>query len=340
MVYLLYSYRENMIQNIIGLITCMIFSIILLESILISELYGQDLAIDERVNITVIEDNNNIIQTIPANIGIEPNLWNDHSLDNYSYDPNNIAPLNTKKYDGVIHIESIYDREFTLEDFLDIWGFNKSKIIDVFVDNKNPTKDYRKVFLADGQNIKLVIKQEKISDQNFANYNGSKIFFKYPSEWNLPNSFESQNKYHSQYESSSNEQYYNLIQLFPSEFHYMTTPLFYIQITELNSNMTIDRYYNENIHKVLQANETTFPKLINKSNYVIDSNSAVKINLNTSLVAEPGVKDAGNQIYQSSLHIWTIKDGYFYDISFQAFQYAYPEYISIINKIIKSIRIE
>ncbi|HSF50396.1 MAG TPA: hypothetical protein VLA74_06520 [Nitrososphaeraceae archaeon] len=329
-----------MIHKIIGIVISTIFFVILLEYVLISELYGEDLAMDEKVNITILKDNNNI-QIIPAKIGIKPNLWKDHSLDDYSYDPKKIAPLNTKRYDGVIHIESIYDREFTLENFLDIWGFDKSKIIDVFVDNKNK-EDYKELSLDDGQKLKIVIKKEDISYQNFTKYNDSKISFEYPSEWKLLNSSsESQTKYHYSYGSllSPNEKFRNLIELFPQEFQYMTTPLLTIRITELYSNITLDDYYNENIHKLLQANETNFPKLINKPDYTINGNPALMINLNTTLVAQPGLNNIGNSINQTSFHIWTIKKGYFYDISFEAFESAYEEYYPIINKIIESIQI-
>jgi hypothetical protein len=61
--------------------------------------------------------------------------------------------------------------------------------------------------------------------------------------------------------------------------------------------------------------------------------------LNSTLVAEPGSTAIGNNITQNELHIWTIKDGYFYDISFEAFENVYNNYYPIVAKIIKSIRI-
>ena len=42
------------------------------------------------------------------------------------------SPLTTTNYNGTIHIKSIYDREFTLDNFLDIWRFDKSKIKNIF----------------------------------------------------------------------------------------------------------------------------------------------------------------------------------------------------------------
>ena len=114
-------------QLIIVLILVLLFFVISFETGPIFEIYGQeDLVIDEKVEITITKDNETLI--VPANIGIEPGLWKDHSLDYYSVDPNHTSPINTKNYNGTVHIKSIYDREFTLENFLDVWGFDKSKI--------------------------------------------------------------------------------------------------------------------------------------------------------------------------------------------------------------------
>src|ERR671912_2616509 len=132
---------------IIALISTFVFVIISSESSFISELYGEDLVIDETAHITISKDNETLI--VPANIGIDPNLWKDHTLDYNSFDPNHISPLNTKNYNGTIHIKSIYDREFTLENFLDIWGFDKSKIKNVWCHEKE--KCNINLTLTDGQ---------------------------------------------------------------------------------------------------------------------------------------------------------------------------------------------
>src|SRR5687767_369569 len=110
---------------IILIITIFLFFVIsLFESGSIFEIYGQeDLVIDEHVDITISKDNKTLI--VPAKIGIDPKLWKDHSLDYYSGDPNHTSPLTTNNYNGTINIKSIHDREFTLENFLDVWGFDK-----------------------------------------------------------------------------------------------------------------------------------------------------------------------------------------------------------------------
>lgn len=59
-------------------------------------------------------------ETLPANIGIDRNLWRDHSLDRYGV--NGLSPLLTKDSSGTIHVESNTVRDFTLNEFLSVWG--------------------------------------------------------------------------------------------------------------------------------------------------------------------------------------------------------------------------
>jgi len=58
--------------------------------------------------------------TIPADIGIDPTLWQDHSLDQYGME--GMAPLHTHDALGTIHEESRVLRDYTLGDFFRIWG--------------------------------------------------------------------------------------------------------------------------------------------------------------------------------------------------------------------------
>jgi len=66
--------------------------------------------------------------TIPANVGIDPALWQDHSLDQYGMQAmpqmgmGAMAPLHTHNTDGTIHVESRNLRDYTLGDFFRIWG--------------------------------------------------------------------------------------------------------------------------------------------------------------------------------------------------------------------------
>jgi hypothetical protein len=122
----------------------------------------------------------------------------------------------------------------------------------------------------------------------------------------------------------------------------MTTPLFSILINKQDSNKTkLDEYYKNNIYKLLQATENSFPRFIDYNETEINGTKYYRIILNTTLVAEPGSTAKGNNIAQKEDHIWTIQDGYFYDISFKAFENVYNNYYyPIIDKIIKSIRFQ
>ena len=97
--------------------------------------------------------------TVPANIGIDPSLWQDHSLDHYGM--TGMAPLHTHKDDGVIHVESYKDQDYTLGEFLDIGGmqFNGYNV-KVTVDG-NPVSDYRNHVFKDGEQIVMDITTTK-----------------------------------------------------------------------------------------------------------------------------------------------------------------------------------
>lgn len=65
--------------------------------------------------------------TVPANIGIDPRLWQDHSLDEFSMmndmpEMGGMAPLHTHDTAGTIHVESRVTRAYTLGEFFRIWG--------------------------------------------------------------------------------------------------------------------------------------------------------------------------------------------------------------------------
>ncbi len=57
--------------------------------------------------------------TVPAQIGIDSSLWKDHSLDQYGI---GMSPMHTHEASGLIHEESNTVRDFTLQEFLAIWG--------------------------------------------------------------------------------------------------------------------------------------------------------------------------------------------------------------------------
>lgn len=88
---------------------------------------------------------------VPQNVGIDSDLWKDHSLDQYGM--NGVAPLHTHTADGMLHVESNVVRNYTLGEFFDIWGFDlKGKSVSVSVYGE-PISDYRNHVFKDDESI-------------------------------------------------------------------------------------------------------------------------------------------------------------------------------------------
>jgi hypothetical protein len=88
---------------------------------------------------------------VPQNVGIDSDLWKDHSLDQYGM--KGMAPLHTHTADGMIHVESKVVRNYTLGEFLDIWGLDlKGKSVSVSVYGE-PISDYRNHVFKDDESI-------------------------------------------------------------------------------------------------------------------------------------------------------------------------------------------
>jgi Dolichyl-phosphate-mannose-protein mannosyltransferase len=91
---------------------------------------------------------------VPANIGIDPNLHKDHSLDIYGSQK---SPLHTHTDTGTIHVESKIITNYTLGEFLDVWGLDLSnKAVKAVIDGKD-VSDYGGHVLKDGEDINLLI---------------------------------------------------------------------------------------------------------------------------------------------------------------------------------------
>lgn len=58
--------------------------------------------------------------TVPSGIGTNQSLWKDHSLDQYGVAGH--SPFTTRDTSGMIHVDSNTFRNFTLQEFLDVWG--------------------------------------------------------------------------------------------------------------------------------------------------------------------------------------------------------------------------
>jgi hypothetical protein len=105
--------------------------------------------------LSVKDDGNPII--VPENVGIDKTLWKDHSLDKYGMQ--GMSPLHTHDGTGTIHVESSINRDYTLGEFLDVWGgldTGSGKIVKVAV-NGQPIFDWKNHILKDKEQISLEI---------------------------------------------------------------------------------------------------------------------------------------------------------------------------------------
>jgi len=100
--------------------------------------------------------------TVPANIGIESSLWKDHSLDQYGI---GMSPLHTHDTSGTIHVEvNTSHRDFTLHEFLAIWGqpsdgsaIGGHPVASLTVDGVQHASPRGDVVLKDGQKIAITL---------------------------------------------------------------------------------------------------------------------------------------------------------------------------------------
>jgi len=100
--------------------------------------------------------------TVPANIGIDSSLWKDHSLDQYG---SGAAALHTHDTSGTIHVEvNTSHRDFTLHEFLAIWGqpsdgsaIDGHPVTNLTVDGVQQTSATGDVVLKDGQKIVMTL---------------------------------------------------------------------------------------------------------------------------------------------------------------------------------------
>jgi flagellar basal body-associated protein FliL len=105
--------------------------------------------------------------TIPQNIGIDVNLYKTHKLDAYGMKMPDMPsmpvmyPTHTHDTSGKIHVESNEKRDYTLGDFLEVWGMDFSgKTVKMTVDGTPvPTNtDYRSNVFKDGEQIELDVR--------------------------------------------------------------------------------------------------------------------------------------------------------------------------------------
>jgi hypothetical protein len=109
---------------------------------------------------------NNRPLIIPSQIGIEEPLWHNHTLDKYGsartsnqgMTMEGMAPLYTNDNSGIVKIGSTIIRNYTLEDFFNIWGLNLNgkSIVNATVNGK-PISEFKNHILKDKEQINLNI---------------------------------------------------------------------------------------------------------------------------------------------------------------------------------------
>ena len=108
--------------------------------------------------------------TVPSGIGINQSLWKDHSLDRYGVAGH--SPLTTRDTSGTIHVDSNTVRNFTLQEFLRVWGVtvDSSQVVGnqvppsaspCIVVNGQTLPASSEIVLADNQRITVEIIQGK-----------------------------------------------------------------------------------------------------------------------------------------------------------------------------------
>jgi hypothetical protein len=110
--------------------------------------------------------------TVPPGIGVNQSLWKDHSLDHYGVAGH--SPLTTRDTTGTIYVDSNAARNFTLQEFLAVWGetVDNSQVVGnpvpqgssscIIVDGR-PFLDTRDVVLTDKEKITVEIIQGSCS---------------------------------------------------------------------------------------------------------------------------------------------------------------------------------
>ncbi len=89
---------------------------------------------------------------VPEGIGINRQLWHDHSLDQYG--PLGISPMHTHDASGTIQIESTVPREYTVGGFLKVAGIGTDHMTRMTVEG-NELADFQDPTMKNGERIQL-----------------------------------------------------------------------------------------------------------------------------------------------------------------------------------------
>jgi hypothetical protein len=116
----------------------------------LQEIHSVPLAKHDHVSLSILV--NGQPMEIPEGVGMNPELWHDHSLDRYG--PSGISPMHTHDTTGTIHIESTTQREFTVGEFLSVMGIEPGTVTKMTVDGNEAT-DFLDHEMKRGEKIQL-----------------------------------------------------------------------------------------------------------------------------------------------------------------------------------------
>lgn len=153
-------------------ITCVLYSSTILESVPelnaqapVDNKTGNKIIIHTHSSLNVTVNGNSVL--VPNGVGINSTLWNNHSLDEYGTSRETsilgmvtpaMSPLHTHDSNGIIHVESNQYKNYTLGDFLNIWGLPlEGKKVSLVVGG-NSTENYATHVLNDME--KMILKIE------------------------------------------------------------------------------------------------------------------------------------------------------------------------------------
>jgi hypothetical protein len=118
----------------------------------LEEIHRVPLVRHDHVSLSVLVDGEPAV--VPEGIGMSPQLWHDHSLDQYG--PSGISPMHTHDESGTIHIESTVEREYTVGEFLKVMGMDPDTVTRMTVDG-NEVADFLNHEMKRGEKIQLEV---------------------------------------------------------------------------------------------------------------------------------------------------------------------------------------
>lgn len=115
----------------------------------LSEIHSVPLARHDHVSLSILVNGQQAV--IPEGVGMNPQLWHDHSLDKYG--PSGISPMHTHDTSGTVHIESTTQREYTVNEFLKVMGIDPGMVTRMTVEG-NEVDDFSHEMM-NGERIQL-----------------------------------------------------------------------------------------------------------------------------------------------------------------------------------------